>query len=151
MMMRIDDRLLLLFCKLRIVGLAAMTKIARQPIKELISPPAIPPTKRPLCSAAPRRKRPRLSLRSFIIVALWLWNASLLTTAADQNLVPLSPAERPGIAVACLGKGGSFQSGTTSSNPPSSSGESSANLTSSIMCHGSRDEATATAALSFSA
>jgi len=35
-------------------------------------------------------------------------------------VVPLSPAERLGIAVACLGKGGSSQSGTTSSNPPSS-------------------------------
>ena len=40
-------------------------------------------------------------------------------------MVPLSPAERLG-AVACLGKGGSSQSGTSSSNPPSSSGESGA-------------------------
>jgi len=42
-------------------------------------------------------------------------------------VVPVSPAERLGIAVACLGKGGSSQSGTTVSNPPSSSGESAAN------------------------
>jgi hypothetical protein len=48
-------------------------------------------------------------------------------------VVQLSPAERLGIAVACLGKGGSSQSGTTSSNPPSSSGESDANLTSKLV------------------
>src|SRR5262249_27620657 len=45
-------------------------------------------------------------------------------TFAPPEVVPLSPAERLGIAVARLGKGGSSQSGTTSSNPPSSSGES---------------------------
>jgi hypothetical protein len=43
-------------------------------------------------------------------------------------VVPLSPAERLGIAVACLGKGGSSQSGTTSSKPLCSSMESGANL-----------------------
>ena len=37
-------------------------------------------------------------------------------------MVPLSPAEPLSIAVARLAKGGSSQSGTTSSNPPSSSG-----------------------------
>jgi hypothetical protein len=36
--------------------------------------------------------------------------------------------------------------GTEGSNPAPSSGESSANLTSSIRCHSSRDEATATPA-----
>jgi hypothetical protein len=44
-------------------------------------------------------------------------------------VVPLSPAEPLSIAVARLAKGGSSQSGTTSSNPPSSSGESLANST----------------------
>src|SRR5262244_22553 len=48
-------------------------------------------------------------------------------TFAPPEVVPLSPGERLGIAVARLGKGGSSQSGTTSSNPPSS-GEESANF-----------------------
>ena len=39
-------------------------------------------------SLPPRRRRgpTALVLAFVIIVALWLWNASLLTTAADQNL-----------------------------------------------------------------
>ena len=49
--------------------------------------------------------------------------AKRVLTFGPPQVVPLSPAEPLSIAVARLAKGGSSQSGTTSSNPPSSSGE----------------------------